>query len=234
MAETQLALFDLDGTLIDSEIGIVASVEYALTKLGAPIPPREVLRTWIGPPLRATFPTVLGDDPTTIERAVALYRERFAEVGWCEHAIYPGVQDAIESLAKSGTTLAVVTSKPDLYAGRIVASLPFGDRFARVYSVHAGSARSEKAQMIGDALADFAVAAAHAVMVGDRHFDIAGARANRVRAIGVTWGFGTAEELREAGAHAIAHAPHELKALLGQPVRTDSFPHGTTVLTSAI
>jgi phosphoglycolate phosphatase len=213
----RLVLFDLDGTLIDSEIGIVASIEYALTKLGAAIPARAVLRTWIGPPLRATFPTVLGDDPEIIERAVTLYRERFADVGWREHAVYPGIADAVNALAGYGMTLAVVTSKPDLYAGRIVASLPFGQCFARVYSVHAGSANTEKAEMIADALADFAVAPHNTVMIGDRHFDIAGARKNGVRGIGVSWGFGSIEELTEAGAHALAHAPQELAHLLALP-----------------
>jgi len=214
MPAPRLALFDLDGTLIDSEIGIVASTEYALAKLGASVPTRAVLRTWIGPPLRATFPSVLGDDAELIERAVALYRERFSEVGWREHAVYPGIAQAVDALAGQGVTLAVVTSKPDLYAGRIVASLPFGDRFARVYAVHAGSAHSEKAEMIADALADFGVAPEHAAMIGDRHFDIAGARANAVRGIGVAWGFGSVEELNEAGAHAIAQAPPDLPALL--------------------
>ena len=209
-----MLLFDLDGTLIDSETGIVASTEYALTKLGVPIPSREVLRTWIGPPLRATFPLAVGDNPEIIERAVSLYRERFMDVGWGEHHVYPGVADAIEALVDSGAVLAVVTSKPDLYAGRIVESLPFGKCFARVYSVQADSAHSEKAEMIAAALADFAVAPQHAVMIGDRHFDIAGARANDVRGIGVAWGFGSIDELRDAGAHAIAHAPDEVPTLL--------------------
>lgn len=211
---TKLALFDLDGTLIDSETGIVSSVVYALEKLGAPLPPREVLRTWIGPPLRATFPTVLGDDPEIVERAVALYRERFMDVGWREHTVYPGVQEAITALTERDMTLAVVTSKPDLYAGRIVASLPFGERFARVYSVHAGSVHSGKAEMIANALADFAIAPEQAVMIGDRNFDIAGARANGVRGIGVAWGFGNVAELEAAGASAIARAPEELAGLL--------------------
>lgn len=210
----RLALFDLDGTLIDSELGIVASIEYALAKLGAPIPPREILRTWIGPPLRATFPTVVGDDAQIIERAVALYRERFADIGWREHVVYSGIHAAIDALAECGAALAVVTSKPDLYAGRIVASLPFADRFARVYAVQAGSAHSEKAEMIAAALADFGVAPEHAAMVGDRHFDIAGARANGVRGVGAAWGFGSVAELSAAGADAIAHAPQDLPALL--------------------
>ena len=211
----RLVLFDLDGTLIDSEIGIVASIEYALAKLGAAIPSREALRAWIGPPLRATFPSVVGDDPDTVERAVALYRERFATIGWREHAVYPGIGAAVDALAERGIALAVITSKPDLYAGRIVESLPFGTRFAKVYAVAAHSSDSEKAEQIAHALAEFDLPASAAAMIGDRHFDIHGARANSVRAIGVTWGFGSREELTAAGADAIADTPAQLGELLG-------------------
>ncbi len=212
---TRLALFDLDGTLIDSEEGIVRSIEYALEKLGAPIPSREVLRTWIGPPLRATFPLALGDDPEMVERAVALYRERFTDIGWREHTVYAGVAEAIETLAVRGVTLAVVTSKPDLYAGRIVASLPFGAHFSRVFAVSAHSAHSEKAELIAQALQHFGIATSGTAMVGDRHFDIEGARANRVRAIGAAWGFGSRGELVAAGADVVAEAPNQLVDLLG-------------------
>jgi phosphoglycolate phosphatase len=212
---TKLALFDLDGTLIDSETGIVASIEYALTQLDAPIPLREELRRWIGPPLRATFPQVLGDDAGKVERAVALYRERFADIGWREHDVYPGIAEAIEALAQRGVALAVVTSKPDIYAGKIVASLSFGAHFKNVYAVTAGSAHSEKATLIARALADFGIVPEETAMIGDRHFDIEGALANRVRAIGVAWGFGSREELVAAGANAIAQSSAELPALLG-------------------
>jgi phosphoglycolate phosphatase len=211
---TKLALFDLDGTLIDSEVGIIDSIEYALAKLGAAIPSREELRKWIGPPLRATFPLALGDDAEKIERAVALYRERFTEIGWREYVVYPGIVETIQALARDGVKLAVVTSKVDLYAGRIVASLPFGVHFANTYAVGAGSAHSEKATLIARALGDFAIAPCNAVMVGDRHFDIEGALANHVHAVGVTWGFGDREELAAAGADAIAESPQELTALL--------------------
>ena len=209
-----LILFDLDGTLIDSEVGIVTSIEYALGKLGAPLPSRDILRTWIGPPLRATFPLALGDDAEAVEQAVALYRERFSTIGWREHTVYDGIGEAIETLAARGATLAVVTSKPDLYAGRIVESLPFGARFERVYAVTPDSRVSEKAGLIAQALADFGRPAAQAAMIGDRHFDIEGARANGVRAIGAGWGFGSLDELRAAGADAIVEAPPLLAAVL--------------------
>ena len=213
---TRLALFDLDGTLIDSEIGIVASIEYALVKLGVPNPPREELRKWIGPPLRAMFPLVLGDDVDRVERAVELYRERFSEIGWREHVVYSGIAEAIDALAGQGIQLAVVTSKPDLYAGKIVASLPFGARFEQVYAVGAGSAHSEKATLIARALDDFGIAPEAAAMIGDRHFDIEGALANQVHAVGVLWGFGGHTELVDAGAHSIAESPDQLPALLAR------------------
>lgn len=210
----KLALFDLDGTLIDSEEGIARSIEYALEKLGAALPGREELRSWIGPPLRATFPRVLGNDTAAIERAVELYRERYSTIGWSEHVVYAGIGAAVEALAVAGTTLAVVTSKAALYAPRIVASLPFGAAFARVYAVPPDSAHSEKATMIAQALADFGVPASASAMVGDRHFDIEGARANGVHAVGVTWGFGSEQELRDAGADAIVENAGELVEVL--------------------
>jgi len=210
----RLALFDLDGTLIDSEAGIVNSIEYALAKLGASSPPRATLRGWIGPPLRATFPLVLGDDPARTEQAVAHYSERFSAVGWREHRVYDGIGDVVDDLAARGVALAVVTTKVERHAEPIVGSLPFGARFARVYAAAAGSRDSEKATMVARALSDFGVRAENAVMIGDRHFDIEGARANGVRAIGVGWGFGSHEELRDAGADAIAATPAELPGLL--------------------
>jgi phosphoglycolate phosphatase len=209
-----LILFDLDGTLIDSETGIVNSIQYALSRLGAPSPPREELRAWIGPPLRVTFPLALGDDLAAVERAVDLYRERFSTIGWREHVVYPGIDAVIDALAERGDRLAVVTTKPDLYAEKIVRSLAFGARFERVYAAQAGSRDSEKAAMIARALRDFDSRPDDAVMIGDRHFDIDGAKANGVRALGVGWGFGSHEELRAAGADAIAADSPGLHTLL--------------------
>lgn len=210
----KLALFDLDGTLIDSQEGILASIEHALGTLGAPVPPRSQLRQWIGPPLRASFPCVLGDDAAAVERAIALYRERYAELGWREHVVYAGIADAIQTLAARPLQLAVVTSKPAADAARIIASLPFGACFARIYAPTPASASCEKAAMIAQALADGGAAGVDVAMVGDRSFDMHGARANGVRALGAGWGYGGREELLAAGAAAIADAPAQLGALL--------------------
>jgi phosphoglycolate phosphatase len=210
----QLVLFDLDGTLIHSEAGIVGSLRHAFDRLGHAAPPLEELRRWIGPPLRQSFPRVIGDDPARVEQAVAHYRERFDSVGWTEHEVYPGIAELVEGLAAAGGTLAVVTTKQREQARRIVDHLPFGRHFREVYGPGGDGQHSEKAEMIARALADFGAAPAQAVMIGDRHFDIEGARSNGVRGLGVAWGFGSREELEQAGADAIAATPAELAALL--------------------
>jgi len=209
-----LCLFDLDGTLIDSEHGIVACVKHALAKLDVPAPPQEELRGWIGPPLRHSFAPLLDHDPLRIEAAVEYYHERFHTDGWREHEIYPGIETLIQRLLAGGHQLAVVTSKPHRHAAPIVAHLPFGDAFLRLYGPSPESAHSEKASMIAAALSDFGAKPEHTVMIGDRRFDIEGAVANDVRGIGVLWGFGSRAELELAGASAIAATPDELAILL--------------------
>jgi phosphoglycolate phosphatase len=209
-----LCLFDLDGTLIDSEQGITMCVKHALAKLEIPAPPHEQLRRWIGPPLRHSFAPLVNHDAARIEAAVGFYHERFDTDGWREHEVYPGIERLIEKLLAAGHQLAVVTSKPRKHAAPIIAHLPFGAAFLKVYGPSPDSARSEKADMIRAALTDFHCPPADAVMIGDRHFDIEGAVANDVRGVGVLWGFGDHEELQLAGAHAILATPHELIKLL--------------------
>lgn len=207
-----LCLFDLDGTLVDSEPGITACIRYAFDRLGVAAPVN--LKPWIGPPLRHSFAPYLDGDGARIEAAVAAYHERFANAGWREYAIYAGIGKVIESLHAAGHRLAIVTGKPVEHATPIVRSLPFGAAFGRIYGPLPTATHSEKATMIAHALDDFASTARDAVMVGDRHFDIDGALANRVRGIGVLWGFGSRDELVNAGAKTLAARPAELMAAL--------------------
>jgi len=224
-----LCLFDLDGTLIDSEPGITACIRYAFDKLGVPAP--ADLRPWIGPPLRRGFASLLDHDAGRVEAAVDFYHERFATLGWREHAVYPGIAAAIDRLRQAGHALAVVTSKPVRHAAPIIEALPFGGAFGKLYGPDPSSAHCEKATMIAAALADFGAPPHEAAMIGDRRFDIEGALANRVRGIGVLWGFGSREELELAGAQALAQDPGHLADLLAgtathsvgaHPVRDDS------------
>ncbi|HTV84619.1 MAG TPA: HAD hydrolase-like protein [Dyella sp.] len=207
-----LCLFDLDGTLIDSQAGISACIRHALTKLGVPSP--ADLRAWIGPPLRHNFAPLLGGDAERVEAAVAYYHERFTTLGWREHSIYPGVEDMMVALHAAGHRLAVVTSKPRQHAQPIVQALPFGHHFEKLYGPHPSSPHSEKASMIAAALADFGAAPQETVMIGDRRFDMEGALANAVAGIGVLWGFGSREELEAAGAQVVIEHPAHLPAYL--------------------
>ncbi|MEO5627143.1 MAG: HAD hydrolase-like protein [Dokdonella sp.] len=210
----ELVLFDLDGTLIDSEPGITASIGYAFAKVGAQPPAREVLRGWIGPPFWQTFPSVLGDDHARVEAAIDHYRVRFEDTGWSEHAVYPGIADLIGALADAQRPLAIVTTKPQPQAQKIIDNLPFGAAFTRVYGPDIKGRHCAKAEMIARALVDFGAQASDTTMIGDRHFDIEGALANDVRALGVSWGFGSRDELLAAGAHAIVADAPQLLALL--------------------
>ncbi len=205
-----LWLFDLDGTLIDSARGITRSIEHALAAEDVPTPPHEQLRGWIGPPLWHSFAGLFGDDAPRIQRAIDRYRERFVDVGWREHEVYPGIEDTLDRLITDGARCAVVTSKPQEQAERILASQPLGTRFERIYGPAPDDHRHTKADLIARALRDLDGAPADTTMVGDRRYDIEGALANGVRGIGVLWGFGGDAELRAAGASALVHAPAEL------------------------
>lgn len=210
----RLALFDLDGTLIDSQAGIFGSLRHAFERIGAPLPELDVLRSWIGPPFHVTFPQVLGDDEQRIETAIAHYREHYSSTGWAQHEPYPGVAAVIADLDAIGSKVAIVTTKLATYAQRIAEHLPYAASIVRVYGSDSATKHSAKAQMIAQALADFGIAAQDTVMIGDRHFDIDGARANGACGVGVAWGFGSEQELRDAGAHAIVHSPAELGQIL--------------------
>ncbi|KLJ00978.1 HAD hydrolase-like protein [Luteimonas sp. FCS-9] len=207
--------FDLDGTLIDSEPGILGGIAHALEVLGHAPLPREKLLPWIGPPLRDSFDTLFAGDADRIERAIAVYRDRYDAIGWREHTVYAGVAAAIATLHADGRTLAVVTSKNERFARRIVEALPFGDAFATVVGASDDGARRYKRELIAEALSRLALPAARCTMIGDRRMDMEGARQHAMRAIGVLWGFGSADELREAGADRVVDSPAALVAAVG-------------------
>ncbi len=205
--------FDLDGTLIDSAVGITRCVAYALENMQQPVPPVAELRKWIGPALRTSFTPVFGD-ALRVEQAVELYRERFDLHGWKEHDIYAGIGEVVQGLHAAGHRLAVVTAKNEPHARRIIEHLPFGGCFEDVIGATEDGSRSHKPELIAEALQRLSLPSEQCWMIGDRRMDIEGARHHRMRNVGVLWGFGGREELTAAGAGALASTPAELAALL--------------------
>jgi len=211
--ERATLFFDMDGTLIDSEVGITTCIAYALQKMDHPVPPQETLLGWIGPSLRTTFAPLFGE-PERVEQAVAFYRERFDVEGWREHTIYPDIEAVVRALHARGHRLAVVTAKNEPHARRIVEHLPFGGLFEDVIGSTPDGSRSSKPQLVGEALHRLQLAPQHCWMIGDRRMDIEGAHHHGLRSVGVLWGFGGEQELTQAGAGQLAHDPAQLLALL--------------------
>jgi phosphoglycolate phosphatase len=211
---TRVVLFDLDGTLTDPRASIVRSLRHALEQLARPCPPDAALTACIGPPLRSTFATLLAtSDRLLIERAMELYRERFATVGLYENEVYEGVPAMLEVTA-SGGPLFVATSKPAIFAERILRHFALDRYFQGVYGPELDGRLDDKTELLAHLLATERVAGPNAIMVGDRHADVAAARANGARAIGALWGYGSRDELLGAGADALCAAPGELAACL--------------------
>ncbi|MBE7522347.1 MAG: HAD hydrolase-like protein [Burkholderiales bacterium] len=205
-------LFDLDGTLTDNFTGIARSIVYALDHLGVETPTAAELRQFVGPPLRTTFAALLDTgESDAIEHAIALYRERYSDLGWRENVVYDGIPEALASLART-RRLFLCTAKPELYARRIVTLFGLSEFLDGVYGSELGGRHDDKAELLAHLAATERIDAARAVMIGDRSHDIRAARVNGARAVGVLWGYGSQDEL--AGADAIARTPAELPGVL--------------------
>ena len=208
-------LIDLDGTLSDPAMGMVACVKHALRELKLTAPADRELTKYIGPPIEETFSDLLGtDDKAQIANAVRLYRERYSTEGLFQNTVYPGVPGALKTLVNDGATLYLATSKPQVFAERILAHFGLARHFCAVYGSGLDGTRSNKVELIGHLLKAESITAGAACMVGDRSHDVLGAKANGVRAIGVLWGFGSREELLSAGASALCESPALLPEMI--------------------
>ncbi|MFI5314762.1 MAG: HAD family hydrolase [Myxococcota bacterium] len=214
---TPVVLFDLDGTLTDPKLGITRSIQYALRKRGRPVPDADSLESLIGPPLEESFRSRFAMSPAEARQAVDDYREYFAETGLFENAVYPGIPELLARLRAEGARLAVATSKPTVFAERILAHFGLAAHFEQVVGSFLDGRRVEKRELIADALQSLGVdrldrqQAAH---VGDRRHDVLGARANGIRSIAVGYGYGTREELAAAEPSALAESVAALGRLL--------------------
>jgi phosphoglycolate phosphatase len=201
--------FDLDGTLMDPQVGILACIRHALEALAVPSPDTDTLRQWIGPPLEASF-TQLLRSPDQAQQAVALYRQRFATVGLYENTVYPAIPDLLHQLQTRGFPLYVVTAKPQVFAEKIVTHFHLAPYFQAIYGSQLDGTHAHKQDLIAHVLEELALPGTAAVMVGDRHHDIQGAKANGLATIGVLWGYGSRVELQGAGADCLCDRPADL------------------------
>ena len=207
-------LFDLDGTLTDPAEGITNALMHAQRRLGRAVSPREELFVFIGPPLIETFMSEWGLTRAEADQALVYYREHFNTKGLYENIPYPGIGAFLADLKAAGLRLFVATSKPEPLSLRILEHFDLIRYFEAVAGSTMNETRTKKGEVIAYALSTYSLDPAETVMVGDRKHDVIGAAENGLPCIGVLYGYGSREELTEAGATALAGGLDELKALL--------------------
>lgn len=211
--DARAVLFDLDGTLTDPRIGITRSIQHALASLGQ-VPPAEDELLWcIGPPLKASFARLLDtEDPALLGTAVARYRERFSTIGLFENDLYAGVPEMLSRLRERGFRMFAATSKPRVFAERILDHFNLSALLDGVYGSELDGTRVDKGELIAFLLATEGLEPGRVVMVGDREHDMVGGAKCGVRCIGATYGYGSEEELLNHGAAVLAGSPAQVVA----------------------
>lgn len=204
-------LFDLDGTLTNPELGITNCVMYALEKFGIKESDRKKLYPFIGPPLTYSFQNFYGLSEEESKQAVIFYRERFSVKGLYENEVYKGVPEMLQSLKQQGKVIILATSKPEKFAVEILKHFDLYQYFDYIAGATMDGSRGEKADVIAYALEISNIEdKSQAVMVGDRNYDILGAKEHGLDSMGVLFGFGDLEELTNAGATYIAETVEEI------------------------
>lgn len=219
-------LLDLDGTLSHSEPGILRSLQWACEQEGFPIPSEDEVRSVIGPPFEVGLPSI-GIPDDALERVINTYRRRYEAKGAFENTLYDGVLEMLDSMALQGLSLSVATAKPEKTAHPILDYFEISHRFDVRAGATMTSERRTKAQVIAYALQELGIYGhpeleQMVIMVGDRDHDVIGAMHHGIPCIGVTWGYGSIEELLGAGAVALAETPAEVAELVAQPYRLRS------------
>ncbi|MFJ6207569.1 HAD family hydrolase [Lysinibacillus sp. NPDC092081] len=215
MKKYRVVLFDLDGTLSDPKIGITKSVQYALQKARIEVSNLDELESFIGPPLQVSFREIYRFNDMQIEQAINDYRERFTEKGMFENKLYENIPALLANLKHQGYILAIATSKPTVFAEQILQHFNLEHFFDFVAGSNLDGTRSAKGEVITFAREHFSgVNIDQFIMIGDRKYDIVGAHENQMDSIGVTYGYGSLEELTDAQATYIVNSVNELQELL--------------------
>lgn len=208
-------LFDLDGTLTDSGEGIIRCAQETLAHFGLPISTKDELRVIVGPPLRKSF-LRFGISPEDVEDAVEVYRKHYTAHGKFENFPYPGIASLLRRLKEDGHRLYVATSKPEAMSIEILQHFDLAKYFDIICGATSDDSRDTKAKVIQHLLSQISLIPGRIVMVGDTVYDVDGANTLHLPSIGVSWGYGVVEEMREAGAIGIAHSMDALYHLITQ------------------
>jgi phosphoglycolate phosphatase len=208
-------LFDLDGTLADPKEGITRCIQFSLDQLGRPFPAADQLTWCIGPPLRGSLARLLntGDD-ALLDRALAHYRKRFSETGIYENALYPGITHALRRIRTAGLRVFLATSKPRVYACRILDHFDLTPFFQAVHGSELDGRLSDKAELVAHILQSESLNPGTTLIVGDRYHDIIAGKKNGILTAAVTYGYGSREEITAANPDFIFESPSELAAFL--------------------
>ena len=205
-------LFDLDGTLTDSGEGIINCAQYAFQQMGYPVPSREEMGVFVGPPLWDTFEK-FGIPKERTDEAVQIFRSRYVPIGKFENTPYPGIRELLEALGAEGNLLYVATSKPETTAVEVLEHFDLARYFDRICGADLEKKRNSKDAVIAYLL-NMTGSDAEMVMVGDTEYDVLGAAAHGIPTIGVSWGYGDVAAMEKAGAKAIANSTEELLEML--------------------
>lgn len=209
---TKTILFDLDGTLTDSGEGIINCASLALEHFGLPVPDRQTMRVFVGPPLHETF-VKFGVPEEKADEAVEVYRSRYHTVGKFENTPYPGIREMLATLQAEGHRLLVATSKPEALSVEILEKFDLAKYFHRICGASMDRSRSTKEEVIAYLLKENGTCE-NMIMVGDTAFDVIGAAAHGIPTIGVSWGYGEVADMEKAGASAIVYTTTQLYELL--------------------
>ena len=209
-------LWDLDGTLSDPKEGITLSVQYALKLLDYPFPKADDLEWIIGPPLKESFSKLFqSTDEVLLDQAMTFYRERYGEIGLYENIIYPGIPDMLAQLKEKGCKHLLATSKPKVFAEKILQHFLLDSYFSVIMGSELNGRFVEKDCLIAEVLRTMPTGSrSKTVMIGDRCYDVRGARANNIDVISVGYGYGSGEELRIASPDFIVRSVEDLRKLL--------------------
>ena len=217
MQKDDVILFDLDGTLTDSGPGIMNAAAYAMERFGLPCGDTALLRKFVGPPLRDSFRDFCGLSDEKAVEAIGVFREYYEPKGVFENSVYPGVPEMLETLLSAGRRLAVATSKLEPTALRVLEHFGLAGYFELAAGSLADNTRTRKAEVVAYTLGRLGVTdKSRALMVGDREHDVIGARENGLDCLGVLYGYGSAAELRAAGALCLAETPQRAAELILQ------------------